>query len=227
MKSMIPFGTGLFSHDVDRLFDGFFGRVASPALRGPRVQLDLQETDDAYTVVAEVPGVERDDLEITFADDVKTDISLRKAGPYPGKVRGDMLTTVNALRTRGMTAFYDACCEGARALQLVQGRIDCPVPGLSVKNPRWLVALTDGADNRSSRESIAECIKTIKNTPNLNVALITVGNEIDLRVCQQFLDAAIDAGNIGLMIQANNVEEISNAFAVVAQAMAGGIVEVL
>jgi len=73
MKAMLPFSSaGLVPAHFDRLFGDFVGRAASNLQAGPRVRLDLVETDDAYRVVAELPGVAREDLEITVADGVLT-----------------------------------------------------------------------------------------------------------------------------------------------------------
>jgi len=73
MKSMVPFGAaGLVPTHLDRLFGDLVGRTAANLQTGPRVRLDLEETEDAYRVVAELPGVSREELEITVADDVLT-----------------------------------------------------------------------------------------------------------------------------------------------------------
>ena len=74
MKSLIPFGpTTFLPTEFDRLFEGFLGRQngLTPAA-AMRVRLDLIEDDDSYRVIAEVPGVDQDDLEITVVGDVLT-----------------------------------------------------------------------------------------------------------------------------------------------------------
>ena len=156
---------------------------------------------------------------ISFADDVRLEFALTKAGPVSGKMRQKMINTVLTLRTRGMTAFYQACFRGAQSL--AASLRDEPT------TPKWLVALTDGADNKSDRSSADECVRIIKSTPSLNVALITVGDDIDMRVCRRFLDAATEAGNTGLLVKANNQKEIAEAFETVSAAMSGGVAEVL
>jgi HSP20 family protein len=63
---------------VDSLFDDFFGR--SPIARGNgslgaaavALPLELSETDDAYKIMAELPGVEEKDVDITLSDEVLT-----------------------------------------------------------------------------------------------------------------------------------------------------------
>ena len=59
-------------HEIDTLFDSFFPTRAtsenggSSALWAPR--LDLSETDDAYFVHVDLPGLKKEDLEINFED---------------------------------------------------------------------------------------------------------------------------------------------------------------
>jgi HSP20 family protein len=59
-------------HAVDRLFDTTFG----PSTNGQPVTwglaLDVIEEDDEFLVKASVPGVNPDDLEITFNDNILT-----------------------------------------------------------------------------------------------------------------------------------------------------------
>jgi HSP20 family protein len=64
-----------FRQQMDRLFEDFFGPVegralpesAAPAL-APR--LDVAETDNAYEISVELPGVEEKDLEVSVNDGV-------------------------------------------------------------------------------------------------------------------------------------------------------------
>lgn len=54
--------------DIDDIFRDFF---AVPALRGkdatlPRIRLDISETDQAYVVNAELPGVGKDDIKVSI-----------------------------------------------------------------------------------------------------------------------------------------------------------------
>lgn len=64
-------------NEVDRLFEGFPFRV--PQLAIPRFvrapALEMTQTDKAYKVTAELPGMEPEDVEITFDDGI-----LRIAG---------------------------------------------------------------------------------------------------------------------------------------------------
>lgn len=72
MKSLVPFGpTTFLPTEFDRLFEGFLGRQNGTAA-DLRLRLDLHEDDEKYTVTAEVPGVQQEDLDITVVGDVLT-----------------------------------------------------------------------------------------------------------------------------------------------------------
>jgi HSP20 family protein len=73
--------------EVDRLFGDFFGAFGPstpPAVakepRGFVPKLAVSESDEAYTVSAELPGVKREDLEIVIEDKVLTLKGEKKAG---------------------------------------------------------------------------------------------------------------------------------------------------
>jgi HSP20 family protein len=59
-----------FNELVDDLFKGFFVRPVAFEGRGgealPRMKVDVAEKDGAYTVTAELPGVKKDDIQVTI-----------------------------------------------------------------------------------------------------------------------------------------------------------------
>jgi HSP20 family protein len=61
-----------FRDEIDRLFDGFFGRLP---LRRERFEgvwmplVDFEETKDDFVVRAELPGMKKDDLKISLSGD--------------------------------------------------------------------------------------------------------------------------------------------------------------
>jgi HSP20 family protein len=58
-----------FNDLVDDLFKGFLVRPVSYDARGealPRVKVDVAEKNGAYTVTAELPGVRKDDIQVTI-----------------------------------------------------------------------------------------------------------------------------------------------------------------
>lgn len=56
--------------EVDRLFDGFPLRLPSLRLASfaTAPAIDMTETDKAYKVTAELPGIDPDNVEVTFED---------------------------------------------------------------------------------------------------------------------------------------------------------------
>jgi len=79
-----PFGS--FRAEFDRLFDDFFRDFGAPALRdepaagsylSPR--LDVAETDKAYEIAVELPGIGEKDVDVTLADGVLTIKGEKKA----------------------------------------------------------------------------------------------------------------------------------------------------
>jgi len=61
--------TDPFNDLVDDLFKGFFVRPVSYDGRGealPRIKVDVAEKNGAYTVTAELPGVKKDDIQVTI-----------------------------------------------------------------------------------------------------------------------------------------------------------------
>jgi len=58
-----------FNELVDDLFKGFLVRPVSYDGRGdvlPRMKVDVAEKNGAYTVTAELPGVKKDDIQVTI-----------------------------------------------------------------------------------------------------------------------------------------------------------------
>lgn len=84
----LPFDGGFdaLRREMDRLFDGFSRGFGMPSLADglsdsvfltPR--LDVAETDTSYEVSVELPGIERDDLDVTVANGVLTIKGEKKA----------------------------------------------------------------------------------------------------------------------------------------------------
>lgn len=66
--------------DIEELFKDF---RMMPALRGleaePRIRMDMSETDQAYTVKAEIPGVKKDDIKVSInGNQVSISAEVRK-----------------------------------------------------------------------------------------------------------------------------------------------------
>ena len=87
---------------------------------------------------------------------------------------------VDALKTRGKTAYYKAILAAVQKIAM------CPPD-----TPKWIIALTDGADTEGGEAEVKETIALLEKTPNLNLALITMGSDADAAVLARLADAAM------------------------------------
>jgi HSP20 family protein len=67
---------GTLHREIDRLFDdltrGGFGTLPSPAQTNLMPSIDVTETDKEIEITAELPGLERKDIDISIEDDLLT-----------------------------------------------------------------------------------------------------------------------------------------------------------
>jgi len=74
MPATMPRVFGGLQEEINRLFDDFWGEAATPlsgvrsSIVSPRV--DLSESEDAYQISAEMPGLKEDEIEVNFSDGV-------------------------------------------------------------------------------------------------------------------------------------------------------------
>jgi len=83
IKRFDPFGE-IARFEPFRNFEDFFREFRMmPGLRGaetePRIRMDMSETDQAYTVKAEIPGVKKDDIKVSIeGNQVSISAEVRK-----------------------------------------------------------------------------------------------------------------------------------------------------
>ena len=58
--------------EMDNLFDRFFNTAAGPTAVGLQPVVDVRETDHSLEVVAELPGIRSDDVEVNLENNVLT-----------------------------------------------------------------------------------------------------------------------------------------------------------
>jgi HSP20 family protein len=70
----VPPGFGLFGlhREIDRLFDEFAQGIGPNGQQNIVPNIEISETDKAIEVSAEMPGLERKDVEISIEDDALT-----------------------------------------------------------------------------------------------------------------------------------------------------------
>jgi HSP20 family protein len=73
--TQVPTPFGLLHREIDRLFDEFTRgtlEAAGPAQANLVPSMDVTETDKEIVITAEMPGLERKDVDISIVDDVLT-----------------------------------------------------------------------------------------------------------------------------------------------------------
>lgn len=72
MLSLVP-RTYMHNSPIDlyNMLDDFFGTPTNATVAGG-FKVDVSETDDAYTVEADLPGVDKDSIDIEHSDDTLT-----------------------------------------------------------------------------------------------------------------------------------------------------------
>ncbi len=68
-------GWGLFNDDFDNVFEGFLrpaGTLGAESGKGLAPAMDVVENDNAYVVKADLPGVRKDDIDITIQENLLT-----------------------------------------------------------------------------------------------------------------------------------------------------------
>lgn len=68
-------GWGLFNNNLDNVFEGLFNPYSDNAAKenGNMVPaIDLHETENSYSIRAEIPGVKEEDIDVTVHDGVLT-----------------------------------------------------------------------------------------------------------------------------------------------------------
>jgi HSP20 family protein len=98
LRSLVPFRDrqnvarfepsvfGTLQREVDRLFDDFarnFGALAAPGNGALMPSIDISESDKEYVITAELPGLERKDVEISLNDNMLTIRGEKKTESSP------------------------------------------------------------------------------------------------------------------------------------------------
>ena len=170
-----------------------------------RSQTRLQTATECISTIIREQLKDEDQIGLmTFATDVVTDFQ-------PMVKRGNeafMVNKVNSMRTRGRTACYSAIRQAAERLRTMD-------PDIS----KWVVALTDGKDTDSNSGDVSQAAQLFKTTENLNFAMISLGNEVDVPKVNQMVTAAEQGSNKGMLVPAHNMNDVKQAFEDIAKSM--------
>ena len=143
---------------------------------------------------------------MTFATDVRTEFEPMAKG----QSLGHMLGQVDRMKTRGKTACYKAIRQAAEKLKNRPN---------AAEESKWVVVLTDGKDTSSDASDVPAAVELFKNTDDLNFALISLGNEVDVSTVNRIVSGAQQRDNTGMLVSANSMDDVRKAFADIAETM--------
>ncbi len=110
--------SGSVLNSWDELLNGFWGMAPGPRAAGecswaPRV--DVRELDDRYVVQADLPGVSKDEIEVTLENDVLTISGERKLDEVKNGDRVHRHERFHGKFTRSMTFPGDVDADAVKA----------------------------------------------------------------------------------------------------------------
>lgn len=140
--------------EVNRLFDSFFDAPAR-AERGPRrwvPAMDLLETDDAYVLRADLPGVHEEDLTIEFEDRTLTVAGERKSAVEAEREGYHRIERSWGAFSRSLT-LPEGVDGDAIAARYENGVLEVRVPKPLQRQPRRIAIESSGRVALEGRES--------------------------------------------------------------------------
>lgn len=89
-----PMGRGFFGDDIDRVFEGFFrplGWVEEAKAEALVPATDIREREHEYVVCTDLPGVKKEDIDVTLENGVLTITAESKSEKEEKKEDGRLL----------------------------------------------------------------------------------------------------------------------------------------
>ena len=126
-----------FRQQMDRLFDDFFAPVESQGMApftqraGAWPSIDMRETDQAYEIEAELPGLEQNDVEVNLRDNILM-ISGEKRDEHKEEASGRHYTERSYGRFERMIPFDVEVDPDKVEARFKNGLLSVKVP----KNPK-------------------------------------------------------------------------------------------
>ena len=146
---------------------------------------------------------------ITFADDVRTDVPATIVTPHNRQRLREKAE--RACRARGATAFYDSLVASAEML-------DRHATSKNEGQPRWIIALTDGEDNRS-RKSVHETVRVLRRSKSAPDLLI-IGVQLLDETKPHMEQLAATTENSKFIDASGGIDSLNDAFEEVAELIA-------
>jgi Mg-chelatase subunit ChlD len=146
---------------------------------------------------------------ITFANDVRTDVPATIVTPHNRLQLREKAE--RACRARGATAFYDALVASAEML-------DRHATSNNEGQPRWIIALTDGEDNRS-RKSVHETVRVLRRSKSAPDLLI-IGVQLLDETKPHMEQLAATTENSKFIDASGGMDSLNDAFEEVAELIA-------
>jgi HSP20 family protein len=119
--------------EIGNIFNGVFGSGAQSAEQGPA--LDIAEQEDASVVVAELPGVKREDIKITLHDGMLTLAAERKQTALPENAQWIRNEIPAGRVTRTVTLPHDVEADRVSA-ELTNGILRIVLPKAASARPK-------------------------------------------------------------------------------------------
>jgi uncharacterized protein YegL len=176
------------------------------------------------TCKASVEMLVRDNIEendrvglISFSDDWKIDWPFAKKNDQHEAI----LRSIRGLEVRGQTAFYASIKKAID--ELTSDQADRNSDPETAYCQKWLIALTDGADDKSKQSDIEDACRKLRDPKErLNMALITIedkSDKVDEAALSKYKEAVGKGGQTFLHVKAVDTDEINKAFAQIGATM--------
>ena len=87
MKGLFPVVTNSDFVFPDTIFDNFFNSFENPTEGNYRVpQVDIEDTDKAYILTTDLPGIAKEDINVSYNDDILT-LTAKHEEIYPQRTQ--------------------------------------------------------------------------------------------------------------------------------------------
>jgi HSP20 family protein len=151
----------LLQGDMNRLFDTFFqgrgaGGVSNGGSRRWIPPMDLAETDEEFVLRADLPGLDKDDLEIEVKDRVLT-ISGEREAEHEDRSKGFHRVERSFGRFSRSLTLPEGVDAGAVTAEFDKGVLEVRIPKPEERKPRRVeIGVSSGNGKHEALEGTAE-----------------------------------------------------------------------